>query len=107
MTHPIEHPPAVAVKPPPPVESRAQARYAVALPITMEGEEGQTLDLSAQGILFESAARPAVGTHVCLAILYQVGGTDSRIDCDGEVVRVECHENVCNIAVRLRQPLYR
>ncbi len=107
MTHTIEHPPAAALKAPPATDARAQARYPVALPITMEGEEGQTLDLSAQGILFESTARPAVGTHVCLAILYQVGGADSRIDCDGEVVRVECHENMCNIAVRLRRPLYR
>lgn len=91
----------------PSTELRAQERYPVALPITMEGEEGQTLDLSAQGILFESTARPAVGSHVCLAIHYQVGGAPRSIDCDGEVVRVECHGDTCNIAVRLRRPLYR
>ena len=95
------------MNPPPPTELRAQARYAVALPITLEGEEGQTLDLSAQGILFESSVQPAVGTHVCLAIRYQVGDTPLSIDCDGEVVRVERRGSACNIAVRLRRPLYR
>lgn len=95
------------MNPHPATELRAQARYPIALPITMEGEEGQTLDLSAQGILFESAARPAVGSRVSLAIRYQVGDSSQRIDCDGEVVRVECRGGSCNIAVRLHRPLYR
>ncbi len=106
-------PPTIAAPGPQPInprpltESRALARYPVALPITLEGEEGQTLDLSAQGVLFESAARPEVGSHVSLAIHYQVGDTPLVLDCDGEVVRVECHGSACNIAVRLRRPLFR
>lgn len=93
--------------PQPPTDLRAQRRYPVALPITMEGEEGQTLDLSAQGILLESAARPAVGSHVSMSIEYRVGEAQWSIQCDGEVVRVESHGDACNIAVRLRRPLYR
>lgn len=88
-------------------ELRAQERYPVALPITMEGEDGQTLDLSAQGVLFESPVRPAVGSLVTLAIQYQAGDIPLSIDCDGEVVRVERRGSVFNVAVRLRQPLYR
>ncbi len=111
MTHVTELPPPAPAEPAPAesraTESRAQARYPAAIPIPMGGEEGQVLDLSAQGLLFESAARPAVGTQVFLAIHYQDGDTASRIACDGEVVRVECRESTCNIAVRLRRPLYR
>lgn len=95
------------MKPPEHAELRADPRYALALPITMEGEEGQTLDLSAHGILFESTARPEVGSRVSLALSSHGGETNWRIDCDGEVVRVESHGQACNIAVRLRQPLFR
>lgn len=89
-------------------ELRADERYDLALPITINGEEGQTLDLSAHGILFESTARPALGSVVSLALTYRTSGeADWHIECEGEVVRVECYGESCNIAVRLRSPLFR
>lgn len=88
-------------------EHRADRRYGLALPITLEGEEGQTLDLSAHGILLETSVRPEVGARVSLALHYRAGSSDCRLTCEGEVVRVEPHGATCNIAVRLDRPLFR
>ena len=88
-------------------EQRAAQRFAVALPITMEGEEGGfTHELSAGGVLFEWSSPPEVGAHVSLSLEYEVDGVEFQVPCDGRVVRVERHGDNYNVAVRLRRPLF-
>lgn len=88
-------------------DDRFGERFALTLPITLEGEEGITLDLSADGILLETRARPDVGTQVCLQLDYEGDRGPCRLRCAGEVVRVDRLGETCNVAVRLHEPLFR
>jgi hypothetical protein len=85
---------------------RSADRFGVALPITMEGEECATHDISATGVLLESTQAPALGSRVALTLQYQSEGRPFSLDCAGEVVRVERHGKNFNIAVRLSEPLF-
>jgi hypothetical protein len=85
---------------------RSAPRFGLALPITMEGEECAVHDLSATGVLLESAAAPDLGAHVSLSLQYQNEGREFSLGCRGEVVRVERHGENFNIAVRLDEPLF-
>ena len=85
---------------------RSAERFGLALPITMEGEECSSHDISATGVLLESPAAPALGACVSLTLQYRAEGRDFRVDCSGEVVRVERHGDNYNIAVRLAEPLF-
>lgn len=95
-----------SVRPP---DHRAARRYGLAVAATLDGQACQTLDLSASGILLESASRPAVGARVSLQLQYSVGSDadDCRLACEGEVVRVEPHGETYSVAVRLDHPLFR
>lgn len=88
------------------VLQRSAERFGLALPITMEGEECSSHDISATGMLLETAAAPALGANVSLTLQYRAGGQDFDLDCSGEVVRVEQHGDSFNIAVRLHTPLF-
>ena len=85
---------------------RAAERFGLALPITMEGEECASHDISATGVLLECPAAPELGATVSLALQYRAEGQDFSLGCRGEVVRVERHGDNYNIAVRLSQPLF-
>lgn len=85
---------------------RAADRFGLVLPITMEGEEGSILDLSARGVLVESASAPALGSEVALNLKYHTRGEDHQLACTGKVVRVERHGDTFNIAVELTKPLF-
>ena len=88
-------------------DHRTAERFAMSLPITLEGEEGVTLDLSANGILLETAVSPAVGSRVSLDLRYDTGDVPCHLHCEGEVVRVLPPGEVFNVAVRLVEPLFR
>jgi hypothetical protein len=85
---------------------RSAERFGLALPITMEGEECSSHDISATGVLLESSAAPALGATVSLMLQYRTEGREFSLDCVGEVVRVERHGDNYNIAVRLAEPLF-
>ncbi|WBY01792.1 PilZ domain-containing protein [Ramlibacter tataouinensis] len=85
---------------------RAAERFGLALPITMEGEECASHDISATGVLLECPAAPALGATVSLTLQYRAEGQEFSLDCRGEVVRVQRHGENWNIAVRLSKPLF-
>lgn len=88
-----------------PVQRTAE-RFGLALPITMEGEECASHDISATGVLLECPAAPEVGATVSLTLQYRAAGQEFHLDCRGEVVRAERHGENWNIAVRLSEPLF-
>ena len=90
----------------PEANQRSAERYEVELPITMEGEEGATQNLSSTGMLIESSAAPEIGARVEMTLQYLMDGQDFALACQGEVVRVERRGDGYNIAVRLHQPLF-
>ena len=85
---------------------RSAERFGLALPITMEGEECSSHDISATGVLLEASQAPALGASVALTLQYRCDGREFSLDCRGEVVRVERHGENYNIAVRLAEPLF-
>lgn len=87
-------------------ERRAADRFGLALPITMEGEECASHDLSATGVLVETRSAPAVGADVDLSLEYVAQGRTFSLACRGEVVRIERNASGFNIAVRLHDPLF-
>lgn len=86
---------------------RVAERFQVELPITLEGDEGSTLDLSATGVKFESSTAPELGAVVDLNLQYLMEGQNFELACRGEVVRVEREGDHFSIAVRLESPLFR
>ena len=89
------------------MEQRSGDRFGIALPITMEDGEGETLDISETGILFETAAasQPQVGARIALTLQYTMDGQDYHTRCEAEVVRVERVGSRVNVATRLLSPL--
>ena len=91
------------------IHPRSGDRFGIALPVTMDGgeSEGETLDISETGILYETSAesRPKVGAKVAMTLEYSVDGQDYRMRCEAEVVRVERVGSRVNVATRLLSPL--
>lgn len=80
------------------IDQRVGERFGIALPITLEGGEGETHDISDSGVLFETAGEcePQVGAKIAMTLQYSM---------DGHVVRVDRVGNRVNVAARLRSPL--
>ena len=68
------------------VERRQAPRYRVALPVELEGGSGQTRDASASGVFFETDQSFSPGAPISLALVF---GGGLRVQCEGQVVRVE------------------
>lgn len=90
----------------PAIEQRSADRFGLALPITMEGEDCASHDLSATGLLVEAPSAPDVGALVNLTLEYVAQGQELSLSVQGEVVRVERHGDGYNVGVRLAQPLF-
>ena len=73
------------------IDQRSGDRFGIAMPITMDGVEGATLDVSDTGILFEIAAQsqPQVGSRIVLQLAYTMDGKEFQTRCEAEVVRVD------------------
>ena len=89
-------------------DQRSGDRFGIALPITMEDGEGETLDISETGILFETAAasQPQVGARIFMTLDYSMDGHDYQTRCEAQVVRVQRVGSVVNVATRLLTPLH-
>ena len=89
------------------IHPRTGDRFGIALPITMEGVEGETHDISETGILFETSAdaEPQVGRRIDMTLQYSMDGRHYHTRCAAEVVRVERVGDKVNIAARLLSPL--
>jgi hypothetical protein len=87
-------------------DQRSSDRFGLALPITMEGEECASHDLSASGLLVQSPTALDVGAPVDLTLEYERQGQALKLACHGQVVRIEQLADGYNIGVRLDRPLY-
>lgn len=90
---------------PGPMDERSFDRFGIALPITMEDGEGETLDISETGILFEAEFEPQVGSRIGMTLQYSMDGRDYHMGCLAEVVRVERVGRKVNVATRFVTPL--
>jgi len=85
---------------------RSAQRFDVGVPISVDGKEGETQNLSSSGMLIESSSAPEIGARVDMTLQYLVNGQDFALHCRGEVVRVQRRGTGYTVAVRLQQPLF-
>lgn len=88
------------------VEQRAAPRFAMALRLTVEGEEGSTHDLSATGLCFQSDRRYDTGARLELVLEFPGATRPHPLRCEAEVVRCDTVGDDFNIGVRLLTPLF-
>jgi hypothetical protein len=87
-------------------EQRAAERFGVGLPYVLDGEEGQTVDLSATGLSFESSTCHSVGSILELSIRYGLDGHNFPMQCQVEVIRVEPAGPRFMVAARFCRPFF-
>ena len=85
-------------------DQRAAPRFGVGMPYTVDGHEGQTRDLSATGLSFDSDIDYPVGSLVDLVLRYGLDGHNFPMACQVEVVRVEPCGPGFTVAARWCQP---
>ena len=78
-------------------ERRRTPRYRLDASIAVNDVTGRTIDISGNGILFESQQPLAAGDRVSL--VFPLEHTGARVTCQGEVVRVEPRGDFYGIAV--------
>jgi PilZ domain-containing protein len=80
-------------------ERRQALRYRVALPAELDSNgTGQTRDISVSGVFFETGRSFSLGAPIRLFLIFE-GGV--RLQCEGQVVRVERSEEKTGVAVVL------
>ena len=101
--------PASGAVPAPTVSSsnqRESERFGVGMEYTLDGKQGQTRDLSATGLSFESDIGYPVGTRIQMTLRYAMDGHNFPLPCEVEVMLVEPEGNGFCIAARFCQPFF-
>lgn len=68
-------------------ERRQAERFAAAMPLSVDGQQGTTQDLSTTGLSFRADRDYAPGTLVEVVIEYLLDGHHYPLRCEAEVVR--------------------
>lgn len=82
-------------------ERRQAERFGASMPLTVDGQEGSTLDLSTTGLSFFADHGYEVGARVQVVIEYLLDGHHYPLQCEAEVVRSESVEGGYKIGARL------
>jgi hypothetical protein len=83
-------------------EERRQAeRYVAAMPVTINGRDGVTQDLSSTGLSFVAERPYEIGSRVEVLVEYLLDGHQYPLQCQAEVVRVESCDEGFTIGARL------
>jgi hypothetical protein len=82
-------------------ERRRAERFVASMPVTVDGREGTTQDLSASGLSFHADRHYEPGTLVDVVIEYLLDGHQYPLRCQAEVIRSEASENGFTIGARL------
>jgi hypothetical protein len=84
--------------------NRRQAkRYRIALPVELSAGSGITCDVSESGMLFETEQSMAAGENIVFSLVlgqYDRNGA-FRLQCRGNIVRVERRSRRSAVAVRI------
>jgi hypothetical protein len=70
-------------------ERRRNPRYQLDAEITVEGDAGRTIDVSANSVYFEVGRAWPPGATLSLVFPFEHAGPGSTVKCAAQVVRVE------------------
>ena len=89
-------------------EKRASQRIRVEVPVYIGQEEAVTRDISWAGIYFltDQAFAEGGGLNFSLDLTYTMPGKPIKLDCQGEVIRVEQHDGKFGIAAKINKFQY-
>lgn len=87
-------------------EQRAAVRFDSTMPLEIGGRPGETHNVSAQGIYFETDVQQSLGALVSFTLEFQLEGRRHRLLCEGKVVRVDRQGARIGVAARLVAPLF-
>jgi len=83
-------------------ERREALRLEVRLPVKLEDGDGWTRDVSASGVYFETDESFTPGAPIRFSLLLEhVYLSPFRLECKGEIVRVERHEGTLGVAAAI------
>jgi hypothetical protein len=89
-------------------EKRASQRIQVGVPVHIGRERAVTRDVGWSGIyvLTKQAYPEGTSLHFALDLAYALPGKPVKLDCQGEVVRLERHGKQYGIAARINNFQY-
>jgi hypothetical protein len=87
-------------------EQRAATRFDASLPVSIDGATGETHNISAHGVYFETDVQRRPGELVNFSLEYTLHGRRHRLLCEGKVVRVDRHGGRVGVATRLVAPFF-
>ncbi|MEJ8838887.1 PilZ domain-containing protein [Ramlibacter sp. AN1133] len=87
-------------------EQRAAVRFDASLPVAIQGASGETHNISAHGVYFETDLPQRVGELVNFSLEYTLHGRRHRLVCEGKVVRVDRQGDRLGVAARLVAPFF-
>ena len=79
-------------------ERRRTPRYRLDATIAVAAGTGRTIDLSSNSVYFESPRPFSPGDEVPLIFPFESGGTGTRVQCTGRVVRVDPRGQLFGVA---------
>lgn len=82
-------------------EKRREERILAALPVDLRTATGVTRDVSATGMYFETDAVYARGSEIRFTVEFDTPGGKMRLNCNGEIVRIEPHDTQAGLAVKI------
>lgn len=82
-------------------ERRRAERFGAVMPVTVEGREATTQDLSTSGLSFVADRPYEIGTRVAVVIEYLLDGHQYPLRCEAEVVRSDAIEGGWQVGARL------
>lgn len=89
-----------------PRDQRTNVRFDTGLPVSIEGAAGETHNVSAHGVYFETDVEQSVGSLVNFTVEFTLYGRKHRLLCEGKVVRVEPRGDRIGVATRLVAPFF-
>jgi hypothetical protein len=87
-------------------DQRNAIRFDTAMPVRIEGAAGQTQNISANGVYFETDVAQQVGALVNFTVEFTLYGRRHRLLCEGKVVRIDQHGDRIGVAARLVAPFF-
>jgi hypothetical protein len=82
-------------------DRRGAERFVATMPVSVDGLEGTTNDLSATGLSFMADRSYEPGAHIQVTIEYLLDGHKYPLECEAEVVRVDPVDGGYRIGARL------
>jgi hypothetical protein len=87
-------------------DQRATARFDTSMPVQIDGRPGETLNISAHGVYFETDVQQRPGSLVNITLEFTLYGQRHQLLCEGKVMRVEDLGDRVGVAARLVAPFF-